>query len=308
MDIITRANTTVLILDGSMATALEAQGVDTNNPLWTAAALDSNPQAVYQTHYDYFAAGAEVAITDSYQASLDKLRSLLKVDDDHARALITSAVTIAKQARDDYEQASGKHGFVAASVGPLGAALGDGSEYTGAYQRTRQQYLAFHRPRLEALLAGKPDCLAIETQPKLTEVLVLLDWLQDQVPQVPVYVSFSLRDGTHMADGTSLLEAASLVSARSQVFAVGINCVAPRLVVPALTTLRQATTKPLVAYPNRGAAYDPAAKQWTGLAPLANLGKWAREWRAAGAQLIGGCCTMGPDAIGGIARTLASKN
>lgn len=308
MDITTRARTTGLILDGSMATALEAQGVDTNNPLWTAAALDSAPHAVYQTHYDYFAAGAEVAITDSYQASVAGIQTQLGTNANRARTIITSAVTIAKQARDDYEQKSGRHGFVAASVGPLGAALGDGSEYSGNYQRTRQEYLTFHRPRLEALLAGKPDCLAIETQPKLTEVLVLLDWLNEAAPKLPVYVSFSLKDGGHLADGTSLLEAASLVSAAPQVFAVGANCVAPRLVVPALTTLRQATTKPLLAYPNRGAAYDPAAKQWTGLAPLADLGKWAREWRAAGAQLVGGCCTMGPDAIAEIARALADKN
>lgn len=60
----------VLVLDGAMGTELDARGVDTGHPLWSALALVEDPETVGAVHADYAAAGARVLVTNSYQASL----------------------------------------------------------------------------------------------------------------------------------------------------------------------------------------------------------------------------------------------
>ena len=279
-----------------MSYGLEHQGVDTANQLWTATALVNNLPAVYRTHMDYFKAGAQLVITDTYQANVDAF-----VKDGYSTAdalqFIRNGVKIAQQARDDYEQATGIHNFVAGTVGPYGAYLADGNEYRGEYDLSDDAYLNFHLPRLTAILDEQPDCLAIETQPKLDEVLVLLNYLQKTQPTLPVYVSFTLHDDHTISDGTSLQTAITTLNNYSQVFAVGVNCVSPLLVTPALDEIGKYTTKPLVAYPNLGSAYNPQIKQWEDIHQHFDFTQLAQEWYDHGGRLIGGCCTTGPQQI-----------
>lgn len=203
MDLIKQISSMGLVLDGAMSTALEKQGIDTNTDLWTAVALDKDLDKVYKVHMNYFQAGAQMAITDTYQANVQAFEKH-GYSEDKAKEMIADAVKIAKKARDDFEKKTGIHNYVAASVGSYGAYLAEGDEFRGDYDLTKKQYLDFHLPRLQVLLQNKPDCLAIETQPKLDEVVVLLDWLKENAPEMPVYVSFTLHDTTKISDGTPL--------------------------------------------------------------------------------------------------------
>lgn len=286
-------------LDGSMSTPLEAWGEDTNSDLWTAKALADNPDLVYRVHQEYFKAGARVTITDSYQASLP---AFMKhgLSEDAARALIRESAAVAIKARDDFEKATGIHNFVAGSVGPYGAYLADGSEYRGDYALSHEEYVDFHAPRIEELVAGGVDCLAVETQPKLSEVRAILDYLAAKYPDLPVYVSFSLKDPATISEGLPLAEAAQEVSAYSQVFAAGANCFKLAWTVDVVKNLR-ASKLPIVVYPNSGAEYDPSVKQWVYPPEAADFGQAGSDWLAAGAKLVGGCCTTMPEDIAGLA-------
>lgn len=277
------------VLDGSMAAALKEQGIDSTGELWTAQALSDNIEAVYDTHYSYLAAGAQMILTNTYQANLQAFEKAGH-SKQQAENLVGMAVLVAQKARDDYEEQTGKHALVAASIGPYGAYLADGSEYRGDYLLNDAQYLNFHLPRLTAVLAQAPDCLALETQPKLSEPLALLRWLEKNVPQMPVYVSFTLRDEMTLSDGTELKRAVAAISKFEQVFAIGVNCIVPELVSGALKVMRQATTKKLIVYPNLGAQYDPETKTWAKSEQQLDFTQLTEKWYQAGASIIGGCC------------------
>ncbi|MGN1272856.1 MAG: homocysteine S-methyltransferase [Lactobacillus sp.] len=285
-----------IVLDGAMSDELEKQGVDTNNQLWTGIALVNQLQKVYQAHTDYFNAGAELVITDTYQANVQAYEKQ-GYSRKEAEKFIRDAVKIAKKARDDYENKTGKHNYVAATIGSYGAYLADGSEYTGNYELSNEEYLDFHLPRLQLVLDENPDLIALETQSKLSEPTAVLDWLQENDPEIPVYVSFTLKDSKHISDGTPIKKAVQKLEDYSQVFAVGINCVNPDLVNDSLAEFHKFTDKLLVVYPNLGATYDPEVKQWVEFKKKFDFEELTKEWYERGARLIGGCCTTGPNEI-----------
>ena len=153
-----------VLLDGAMATELEARGCDLADSLWSAKVLLENPQLIRDVHLDYFRAGAQVAITASYQATPAGFAAR-GLDDAQSRALIGKSVELARKAREAYLAENPQAGtlLVAGSVGPYGAFLADGSEYRGDYQRSAAEFQVFHRPRVEALLDAGADLLACET-------------------------------------------------------------------------------------------------------------------------------------------------
>ncbi|MDO4903069.1 MAG: homocysteine S-methyltransferase [Limosilactobacillus sp.] len=292
-----------LLLDGSMSTPLEQAGADTNSDLWTAKALIDSPQLVYQVHMDYFKSGADLSITDTYQTNVPAfVRHGLSEND--AKELIKKAVRLATQARDDYEKESGKHNFVAGGIGPYGAYLADGSEYRGDYDLSDEELKAFHRPRLEAIVEEGVDCLAVETQPQLKEVLAFLDLLKEVAPEVPAFISFSLKDKDHISDGTPLKDAVATVKDNPQVFSVGVNCMQPELTVPAVEAIKDVTDKAIIVYPNSGATYDPSIKQWTFKEGQPHIEDRVQSWIDAGATIVGGCCTIVPSDIKKMAEVL----
>ena len=222
-----------VVLDGAMSTPLERLGADTNNDLWTAKALIDNEELVYEVHKMYFEAGADLIITDTYQANVQAFEKV-GYSEKEARNLIKKAVKIAQKARDDYENRTGKHNYIAGTIGPYGAYLANGSEYRGDYELSAEEYQQFHLPRIEELVNAGVDILAIETQPKLDEVLAILELLKEKYLQQKVYVSYTLSDDDTISDGTPLPRAIHALEDYSQVIAVGINCVKLELVEPAL--------------------------------------------------------------------------
>lgn len=166
----------VLVLDGSMGTALENLGADLNNKLWTARVLADRPELVKEVHIQYFRAGADAGITCSYQASLPGLMET-GYSREQAEALITRAVQVFQEARQEWWDAEGKQAgrswpLCLASAGPYGAYLADGSEYKGHYGVSADMLRDFHRRRAELLWQAGADVLLFETEPSLMEAEV----------------------------------------------------------------------------------------------------------------------------------------
>jgi homocysteine S-methyltransferase len=285
-----------VVLDGGLATELERRGADLRDPLWSARVLVEAPERIREVHAAYFEAGADVAISSSYQATFEGLAAR-GLSETEAAALMRRSVELAREADPDGH-------VVAASVGPYGAMLGNGAEYTGDYDRGEDELVAFHVPRMEALAGAEPDLLAIETIPSIVEARALVRALE-RVPDVPAWVSFSCRDGGHLCDGTPFEEAVAVATRSPNVVAVGINCTPPLHASALVEIAAVGTDLPVVCYPNRGSFWDPMRKSWID-PPRQDARSPLRPaaWSEAGARLIGGCCGTTPEDIEAVARAL----
>lgn len=294
----------LVILDGAMATELERHGCDLNDSLWSAKILMENPDLIKQVHLDYFAAGADCAITASYQATIE---GFVKkgLSETEALSLIQSSVRIAVKARDEFwgtaeNRLNRPKPLVAASIGPYGAFLADGSEYRGDYQLAEEELIEFHRPRMKALIDAGADILACETIPCLSEARAIVRLLEE-FPGSYAWISFSAKDGRHISDGTPVTVCADWLDKHEQVAAVGINCTPPKYTRTLIEDLQSRTAKPIIVYPNSGEEYDAGAKVWHGASSEDTYGSSAYSWYESGARLIGGCCRTKPEDIKAIA-------
>ena len=286
---------TITVLDGGLSTELEAQGHDLLSRLWSARLLRDEPEAIVDAHRAFFTAGAQVATTSSYQASFQGFEQA-GIDREAATKLLRRSVSLAQTARDEVRP---EDGLVAASIGPYGAMLADGSEYRGDYGVSVKELREFHRPRLQVLGTTGADLFAVETIPCLAEVEALCAELAGSGH--PAWLSISAQ-GDKTAAGEPLIEAYAMAAAVDEFVAVGVNCVSPDGVVPALDVARRVTRKPLVAYANSGREWNAVSREWEGEPTLtvAVVGGWKR----AGATMIGGCCGVSPADIARIAASL----
>lgn len=281
------------VLDGGLATELAARGHDLSDHLWSARLLEDAPADIEAVHLDYFEAGADIAITASYQASYEGFAARGHSRNDTDGALRRS-IELARAARERFyarHPASRRTLRVAASVGPYGATRHDGSEYHGDYGLSEDALVAFHRPRMAALLAAAPDLLACETIPSLLEARAVVRALREH-PDARAWISFTCRDAAHTAAGDAIAACARELDAEPQVVAIGVNCVAPEFVTALIRTMRFETTKPIVVYPNSGEAWNAGARCWEGTAQ--RFTAYLEEWIATGAAWIGGCCRTTP--------------
>ncbi|MBC2906507.1 homocysteine S-methyltransferase [Streptomyces cupreus] len=285
-----------VVLDGGMSNQLESAGNDLSDELWSARLLAERPEAITEAHLAYFEAGADVAITSSYQATFEGFAGR-GIGRERAAELLALSVELAREAarRAKAERPL----WVAASVGPYGAMLADGSEYRGRYGRSVDELERFHRPRLEVLASAGPDVLALETVPDADEARALLRAVRGL--GVPAWLSYSVA-GDRTRAGQPLEEAFALAADADEVIAVGVNCCAPEDVDAAIETAARVTGKPVVVYPNSGESWDAESRSWHGRSSFAP--DRVRTWRDAGARLIGGCCRVGPGAISGISEAL----
>ncbi len=284
-----------MILDGGLSNALVARGHDLSDDLWTARLLRDDPDEIGAVHRSYFEAGAEVATTASYQASVAGFERA-GLSRTAAGELIRRSVQVARDVRDEVAP----DGLVAASVGPYGAVLADGSEYTGRYGLSAARLRDFHLPRLELLASAGPDLLAVETIPDVDEAAVLVPLLDEM--GLPWWLSYSC-DGLFTRAGQPLADAFAVVASSPSVVATGVNCCAPDDVLPALRVAASTSHRPGLAYPNSGQGWDSGTHTWSGdtsydvaLAPA---------WVAAGASYVGGCCQVGPSDIAALATLLS---
>jgi len=264
----------VVVLDGGLATELEARGHDLSGALWSARLLRDAPDAIRDVHRAYVDAGADCLITASYQATLESL----------GRKPLLASVRLAREAGPR---------LVAASVGPYGAARADGSEYTGDYDLDEKGLAAWHRERFRLLDGSDADLLACETIPSLAEARALAGLLDEK----PAWFSFACRDERRISDGTPLAECVDFLHDAERVIAIGVNCTPPGRIPALIGQVRARTDKPIVVYPNSGETWDAGTRSWTGTRDPGDFARAARGWRDAGARIIGGCCRTGPDHV-----------
>jgi len=289
----------VVVLDGGLATELSRRGHDLSDRLWSARVLLNDPAAIEDVHLAYFRAGARVATTASYQATVDGFASVGSGRDE-ALALIRLSVELAAAARARHRAttADDRTLLVAGSVGPYGAMLADGSEYRGDYDVSSGRLADFHRPRIEALVEAGADLLAFETIPTIREAEVLVRQLDDV--DIPAWLSFSCRDATTTSAGEPIADAMALGEHRGLI-AVGVNCTAPRHLPALLAAASEATDRPRIAYPNGGDRWDAAARRWVADGDGAYDPAVVASWTTLGATWLGGCCGTGPREIAALA-------
>jgi homocysteine S-methyltransferase len=291
-------------IDGGLASELEARGHDLSGGMWSARLLIDDPSEIQAVHAAYFAAGAAVAISASYQVSELALgRAGYPVG--AADELLGRSVELARAARDAAAD-GGRERLVAASVGPYGASLADGSEYRGNYGVSHDELVAFHRRRLGALAEAGPDLFAVETIPDAVEAAAVVEALASH-PEVPAWLTYSCRDAESTCGGDRFADAVRVAATAPSVVAVGVNCTAPEHVGGLLAAARQATDLPLVVYPNAGRTWDAAARSWTGAGSDTLPAAQVHAWASAGAALIGGCCGLGPSAVAAISAALEPR-
>jgi homocysteine S-methyltransferase len=296
-------NYSMMILDGAFATELERRGCDLNDPLWSAKVLIENPEIIGKVHTDYFEAGADCVISASYQATYEGFEKRgLSVKE--AEELIQLSVRIATEARDsfwaNYGNIESRPGpLVAASVGPYGAFLADGSEYRGNYDLSVEKLKKFHRKRMKTLIKADPDILACETIPCLDEAKALALLLEEN-PGVYAWISFSAKDGRHINSGEEIIACAQWLNSIEQVVAIGVNCTAPMYIKSLIHEIKKGTDKPIILYPNSGEEYLPDSKTWNGVSADTSYSQSAHGWYRSGASIIGGCCRTKPSDIKGI--------
>ena len=300
-----------VVLDGGLATELEARGCNINDPLWSGKALLEDPDLIRAVHYDYLVAGADCIASASYQATIEgfERRGVSRPD---AIETIRASVRLAIEARDEFwDNAENREGrlrpLVAASIGPYGAFLADGSEYDGRYGLPREELVEFHHERWHLLAESGADLMACETIPSQVETHALIELL-GETPSTACSFSFSCRDGEHLYDGSLLIDAVGAASESEQVVAVGVNCVPPSLVKRLIGTVRQASGKPIIVYPNSGEKWNATTKTWYGVADPGDFGKAAKEWYGLGARILGGCCRTGPEHVAAIRKALTLLN
>ncbi len=296
-----------LLLDGGLSNVLESLGCDLNHKLWTARLIKENPQAIIQTHYEYIKAGAQILASSSYQVSGPGLKGL-GYPPSGLKELLLKSIDLVDQAirRAEYEGLILNRPLIAASLGPYGAYLADGSEYRGNYGISVDQLKEFHQERIEILMDSSADLFAFETIPSLEEAKVLSELLQGS--SKPSWISFSCRNETEINDGTPIEKAVELFEDHPTVFAIGVNCTKPRFISELIQRIKKASTgRKIIVYPNSGEAFNAQSKTWVGTANPNSFVKMTEEWLALGADLVGGCCRIGPGHISQISNYLESS-
>ena len=284
----------IMVIDGSMSTALERLGADNSTSLWTAGTLISRPELVKQVHLDYFRAGADCGITCSYQATIPGLTEHGYTEEE-AETAIADSVRIFLEARDEWWENEGREAgrtypLCLAGIGPYGAYLADGSEYRGCRGVADSVLYDFHRRRIEILWEAGADIILIETQPSLREALIEAGICEEL--GADYWISFSCRDGLHICEGDRISDCARKLSeGYPRLKMIGVNCSKPEYIVSLIRELRGQTELPIGVYPNSGLIYDPQTKTWTRPEDQLDFGAYALEFMKAGASAVGGCCT-----------------
>ncbi len=297
------------VLDGGLATELERAGCDLASPLWSGEVLRAHPEKVLAVHRSYLEAGADCLLTASYQLSAMGFREI-GLSAPAARTAIQQSVALAEQARREYAQAEINAGrearriWIAGSLGAYGAALHNGAEFHGNYNVGHAELLAFHAERIDAMPDTNADFLAFETIPSLAEAKAILEALS-QHPDLAAYISFTCCDDAHTGHGEPIEQCARLLDTAPAIIAIGINCTAPRHILPLIQKIRAISARRIAVYPNSGETWVPETRGWTGTSDPGLFGNLAATWRSAGADWIGGCCRTGPQHIRAIASQLA---
>jgi homocysteine S-methyltransferase len=289
----------LIILDGAMATELEGKGLNLNDELWSAKVLAEQPQAIKEVHYDYYKSGADAGTSASYQASIAGYTKK-GYSEQEAKDFIAYSMELLLEARKEWWEEEGKNAgrvypLAIGSIGPYGAYLADGSEYTGKYQVLEKELQDFHNARMEVLKEAGAELFALETFPCLYEAVICANMMERM--EADYYISFSFQNSNQINGGETIAECVKALSGLKYLKAIGVNCTQPHFVKEIIGNYKKVTALPIVVYPNSGETYDACCKVWHGSKEKNTYGEWAQEWYKAGASMIGGCCRTTPNDI-----------
>ena len=290
-----------LLLDGGLSNQLESQGCNLNHQLWTANIILTAPEEIVKAHLAYLNAGAQCIITSSYQLSFPGLKAL-DINKDVAKELILKSVELARKAIDHFMALHPKANrpLIAASIGPFGAFLTDGSEYHGNYELSDQELFDYHQDKIRLLDSSPADFLACETIPGFQEARILKEIVKQCKKKS--WISFSCKDEQHINEGTPIDNCVKLMNENDSIFAIGINCTHPKYISGLIKNIKSvAKNKRIVVYPNHGEVYDAETKTWSKPTEECFSPQIVKEWISLGADIIGGCCRVGPNEIAEIA-------
>lgn len=279
-----------VVIDGGGATELEARGCDLNDSLWSAKVLLEAPDIVTDVHRAYLRAGADIIKSMTYQSSHAGFKEKGLSDQDAEKA-VQLGITIAL---DAVKQQSRKC-YVAAAVGPYGAYLANGSEYTGHYGVTDTVLRDFHRKRLESFMEAGANFLAVETIPELAEAHLLAELMHEY--NISGWITFSCKNEQETCGGDRIGEAIRVLEHYEEVAALGVNCTHPRYISAIIHELKDNSMGPYIVYPNAGESYDPVSKTWHADKGYDDFYPLAAKWYNDGARVIGGCCRTTPKDI-----------
>ena len=284
------------VIDGGLASELEYLGARIDGPLWSAQVLEDEPDKVVAVHRAYIEAGSQCIATCSYQVSRMGYAEV-GLSAERADAALLKSVELARAAAREFP---GRRVLIASSLGPYGAALHNGGEYHGNYDCSYADLVQFHRERIEVIARAQggqvPDLLAFETFPSLEEARAAGEAMAPW-PGMRAWFSFSCRDEKHVSHGEPVKDCAAEIALLPQTAGIGVNCIPSRWVPSLVEQLKAGSEKPIVVYPNSGEGWDAQARCWIGSSNPVEFGEMAAQWFAAGAQVVGGCCRIGPEHI-----------
>jgi len=295
-----------LILDGGLSNVLESFGCDLNQELWSAKMLIDQPELIKRAHLAYLEAGAQCITSSSYQATLSGFERIGLNRSDATKMMIKS-IELADEARSVFIKKNNQSEsiFLAASIGPYGAFLADGSEYRGDYRISDIELREFHAEKIRILESTNVDFLAFETIPSLQEIQILSELISQSKKQC--WISFSCRDSEFLNDGSKIIDALKICTSTNNLFALGVNCTAPKYISSIVKKIRPLVqAKKIIIYPNSGEIYLPESKSWKGISDPDIFQKMASEWLDLGVDIIGGCCRIGPDHITKLSQSLGN--
>lgn len=289
---------TITILDGSMGQELVKRGIAPPSPLWGLSVMMSTPEIVSAIHNDYFAAGAEIATTNTYNAHRDRLAN--NGIENQFEPINVLACGLAVRARD-----KAGRGQVAGSLGPLGAS------YRPDLMPSVDEAASLYE-EIARVQAPFVDLYICETMSSIDQAKSAL--MGAGTFGKPVWVAISVKDedGTKLRSGEPVEDILAVVADYAP-DALLVNCSTPEAVTTALEKLSSCAV-PLGAYANGFTkitegflGHNPtvaALAARTDLGP-ADYADFAAKWIGSGATLIGGCCEVGPAHIEELSRRFA---
>ncbi|MGV2875897.1 homocysteine S-methyltransferase [Macrococcus capreoli] len=287
----------ITLLDGGFGTTVEAYGYDVKHELWSTHLIKEHPEAILKVHQAFVNNGAEIILTNTYQGAVQSFLNTGYTERE-AEGYLQAAVELA-------HQSVSSNVLVAASLGPYGAMLGNGSEYTGAYQVRQSDYIEYHMQRLNILIEAGIRVFAFETIPNIEEVKAVKALLEDY-PDIEAWLSVTLKDSAHLSDGTPIEEVIEVVNGIDNVHAFGVNCTSVKVIDGAVERLLALSEKAIILYPNGGRKYDAVEKVWIDQDDI-SLIEATVKWKQLGVKIIGGCCQVGPEEIGALSAVLKGK-
>ncbi|MDW4185283.1 MAG: homocysteine S-methyltransferase [Staphylococcus saprophyticus] len=289
-----------LVLDGGLATTLEQAGCSLKTSLWSSEVLKNNPTQIKQAHQAFTDVGADILLTSTYQASYQTF-SDIGVKATEIDQLYNTAVNQIMEATTDTQ-------VIVGSLGPYGAYLSDGSEYTGAYDLSKEDYFQFHKTRIEALVKRGINDFVFETVPNFEEIKAIVEYIVPHYTNQTFWLSVTVNEDGDLSDDTEFEKLCAYIKQYAERIPVfGINCSSVAGINKAISKGLKNVPQTIALYPNGGAQYNAVEKEWESVGNQGLIVEQIPDWLDQGVKIVGGCCQTTPENIKSIKEAIETQ-